>query len=70
MQFLSYEYPDTVKVLVKGRSYVYRTSEYWARKAIVQMRFGDGWRGLNLLKMNGKEVDASSRNKNGSFISG
>ena len=56
VQFLSYTYPDTIKVLVKGKLYVFRTSEFWARRAIIQMRFGDGWKGLHILKKNGKEV--------------
>ncbi len=61
VQFLSYTYPDIIHVLVKGKSYVYRTSEYWARKAIVQMRFGDGWKGLHVLKENGTEIKDGGR---------
>lgn len=70
VQFLSYVYPDTIQVLVKGKPYTYRTSEPFARKAIVMMRFGDGWRGLNTLKKNGKEVEASRREKNETLVSG
>jgi len=56
VQLLNYIYPDTIQVLVKGKPYVYRTSEYWARRAIIQMRFGDGWKGLHILKKNGEEI--------------
>lgn len=56
VQFLSYLYPDTIHVLVESKPHIYRTSEYWARKAIVMIRFGDGWKGVNILKEKGEEV--------------
>lgn len=57
VQLLSYDYPDTIRVVVNGKLYTYHTSEYWARRAVVQLRFGDGWRGLRILKNNGREVN-------------
>ena len=61
VKFLSYEYPDMVQVLVEGKLYIYRASEFWARKAIVIMRFGNGWKGLSILKRNGREVKKDER---------
>ncbi len=60
VQFLTYDYPDTIRVMVKGKSYTYLTSEYWARRAIVQLRFGDGWRGLRILKEKGEQINGYS----------
>ena len=56
VQLISYQYPDTLRISIKGKLYTYLTSEHWARKVMRQMEYGEGWRGLNLLKVNGKEI--------------
>jgi len=53
VNLLSYHYPNIIKVSVMNRVYTFETSEYWARRIIRQMSYGDGYKGLNILKKNG-----------------
>ena len=48
--FLSYTYPDLVKVLVKPYVYTYRSSEYYCRVFMNSLNFGLGFKALNYFK--------------------
>ena len=53
VSLISYHYPNILKVSVMNRIYTFETSEYWARRVIRQISYGDGYKGLNILKKNG-----------------
>ena len=57
VNLLSYHYPNIIKVSVMNRVYTFETSEYWARKALSQMKYGEGWKGLNVLRKNGVVIN-------------
>ena len=44
VQLISYQYPNTLRISIKGKLYTYLTSEHWARKVMRQMEYGEGWR--------------------------
>ena len=56
VELVSYIEPGTLKVRVQGRVRTFTTSPFWARLAVVGIRFGGGWKGVNILMMKGKEV--------------
>jgi hypothetical protein len=57
VQLLKYEYPDRIYLLIRGKIYRYETSEYWARRVMSQLRYGEGWRALRILEKNGRRMD-------------
>jgi len=63
VELLSYIYPGTLKVRIQDRLHTFITSEYWARKAVVAIRFGGGWKGINILKTKGREIDRNGKAK-------
>ncbi len=57
VQLISYQYPNTLHVSIKGKLYTYLISEHWARKVMKQLEYGEGWRAVGWLKVNGKLVN-------------
>ena len=57
VQFISFQYPDTIRLLIRDKEYTYVTSEYWARRAMRQLGYGEGWRAVKILRERGKVIN-------------
>jgi hypothetical protein len=47
IQFLSYEYPGTIEVLIGTSVYTYRSSAFWCDRLIWGLKKGWGFRAFN-----------------------
>ncbi len=56
VELISYIEPDILKVRVQDKIRTFMADRYWMRRAIVGIRFGGGWKGVNILMKKGKEV--------------
>ncbi len=60
LQFLSYEYPDLIKVLIGSHIYTYRASEFLCWRLMKGLDKGGGFHSLNYFK---RQAQLISRQK-------